>query len=387
MVDFMTYIPSSALISTGNSSTTPLAGGATFTGVGEFNTFPDVLLQVKTDVAGFVFFDFSPDGTNWDSTFPPNGFSVSAGISEFHTAVKGPRWFRVRFINGASAQSYLRMEIAYGVFRQGSLPVQTAVGADADATVVRPTDYDNELVLSLRSGSSASLKFGYNDDVDSAAEEVIASFGGTFTPLVTASTLDFVSDDAADAAAGTGARSLFVQGIDADRKSQFEFVTMNGTTTVTTANTWLGVNRVVVFSSGTGQTNAGNISCTDTSGATNQARIPSGTGVTQQMIFHTQDGYDGLIKRVAFNVLKLGGGGSPRVTIYLRVWNPKITDSNYVLRRYKLDTSVDNDLGRKYDIPIRLDPTDVAWFTVETDQNNTIVDGEFDVIEVVKETT
>lgn len=383
----MTYIPSSAIISTGNSSTTPLSGGATFTGVGEFNTSPNVMLQVKTDAAGFVFFDFSPDGVNWDSTFPPNGFSVAAGISEFHTAVKGPRWFRVRFVNGAAAQSFLRLEIAYGVFSQGNLPLRAAIGADADATVVRPTNPSNETVLGLRSGETASLKFGFNNNIGTAGEEVIASFGGTFTPLVSATTLTLVSANTADTLAGNGARSLLIQGIDANRKSQFEFINLNGATPVVTVNTWLGVNRIVVYSSGSSKANVGNITCTATTGGTTQAHIPPFSSITQQLIFHTQAGFDGLINRVSFNVLKTAAGTAPRVTISMRIWNPNITDTNYLIRRFKIDTSVTNDIERKYELPIRLDPTDVVWFTLETDQNNTIVDGEVDIIEVVRETT
>jgi len=66
----------------------------------------------------------------------------------------------------------------------------------------------------------------------------------------------------------------------------------------------------------------------------------------------------------------------------MNVWNPKVTNSRYVLRRYKLDTAVFNDLVRTYKIPIKLDPTEVVWMTAETTQNATIVDGEMDILEV-----
>ena len=72
--------------STVNSTTTPLTGSATFTGTWELTEAPEVAVQCKSDVAGTLYFDFSPDGTNVDSTFPVNGFTVSAGVSEFHRA-------------------------------------------------------------------------------------------------------------------------------------------------------------------------------------------------------------------------------------------------------------------------------------------------------------
>lgn len=124
------------LSSTVNSSTTPLSGGATFTGTGEQNFFPDVMASCYADVAGTLYFDFSIDGTNW-RTFPTTGFTVSAGIHEFHTAVKGPRYFRARYINGGSAQATFQLKVYYGTFRQPSAPIGTTISSDADATVTK----------------------------------------------------------------------------------------------------------------------------------------------------------------------------------------------------------------------------------------------------------
>lgn len=124
------------LSSTVNSSTTPLAGGATFTGTAEQNYFPDVMASCYADVAGQMYFDFSIDGTNW-RTFPSAGFTVSAGIHEFHTAVKGPRYFRVRFINGAVAQATFQLAVYFGTFRQPSSPVGTTISSDNDAQVTK----------------------------------------------------------------------------------------------------------------------------------------------------------------------------------------------------------------------------------------------------------
>ena len=99
------------------------------------------------------------------------------------------------------------------------------------------------------------------------------------------------------------------------------------------------------------------------------------------MIYFNPDGVQGQIRGLSFSVLKLSGGSTPRVTIRLRVWNPKITNSTYVIRRFNLDTSSSTDITRTYDVPIKLDPTDVLWATIETNTNNTIVDGSIDVIQ------
>ena len=119
--------------SSGNTSTTPLGSSATFTGTGEQNEYPDVMVSLTTDNTGTLYFDFSPDGTNW-STFPVNGFAVASGVHEFHTALKGPRYFRARLVNDAGAQSYLRLYTYYGNFSKiPNAPLNQTIGDDSDA--------------------------------------------------------------------------------------------------------------------------------------------------------------------------------------------------------------------------------------------------------------
>jgi len=123
--------------STLNVTTTPLNAGATYTGTSELSKEPDVLVSCKTDQAGKLYFDFSNDNINWD-TFPPNGFDVSAGIHELHNAVKGLRYFRVRFINtSVSNQTYLRIYTYYGVYKQLNAPLNSTVTSDADSAITR----------------------------------------------------------------------------------------------------------------------------------------------------------------------------------------------------------------------------------------------------------
>ena len=125
------------IVSVLNNSTTPLLAGTAFTGSTEHNPLPDVMVSCKTDQSGTLLFDFSNDGTNWD-TFPSAGFTITANIHEFHTAVKGARYFRVRLVNSSgSNQTYLRLYTYYGTYRQGNLPLNQSIAADADAVITR----------------------------------------------------------------------------------------------------------------------------------------------------------------------------------------------------------------------------------------------------------
>jgi len=373
--------PSGNSVSIVNSTTVALADAEVFTGEWEdVDSARDVVISVSTDQDGTYSIQFSPDGINQDSTLTRYYRTNQINVPHRFTVTRS--FFRIVFTNDSgSDQTYLRLQTHIGSYSNLNAPLDSTLSQDFDSVAVRPTDPNSEIVLGTRQGQSAFLKFGFNDDVDTSAEEVIASFGGTFTPLTTASTLILVSSSASDTSAGTGARTLFLEGLSSTREYQFEFITMNGTTNVTTVNSYLGVNRIVVFSSGSGMTNAGNISCTATTGGSNQAYVPTGTGVTQQLIYFNPDGVQGQIRGLSFSVLKLSGGSAPRVTIRLRVWNPKITNSTYVIRRFNLDTSSSTDITRIYDVPIKLDPTDVLWATIETNTNNTIVDGSMDVIQ------
>lgn len=109
-----------------------------YVGVAILNNQPGVMVSCKSDQDGTLFFDFSTDNAvdNYD-TFPSNGFNVTS-FHEFHTAVKGPRYFRVRFENGSGVlTTSFRVYTYFGVFRQGNLPLNQNISDDADSTVVR----------------------------------------------------------------------------------------------------------------------------------------------------------------------------------------------------------------------------------------------------------
>lgn len=100
--------------------------------------------------------------------------------------------------------------------------------------------------------------FFNNPDVDSATTpEVIWPVGGLITQPTSAGATTLVSTSANDAAAGTGARTVLVYGLDANYMKKTEVVTLNGTTPVTCVNNYLRINQMTVLTAGTGKTNAG----------------------------------------------------------------------------------------------------------------------------------
>ena len=108
-------------------------------------------------------------------------------------------------------------------------------------------------------GYSMVNKFGYNSSIGSLSFETIWETGNDYPWQTAQATLDVVSDDTDDDVAGTGARTLRIQGLDGSYNLVEETVDMDGTTTVTTTQTFLRVFRMSVETAGTSGNNIGNI--------------------------------------------------------------------------------------------------------------------------------
>jgi hypothetical protein len=90
-------------------TTTPLDANASFTSSSfdlssyEWRHF---IATVYADQAGTLYVEQSPDGTNWDIS---ESLSVSAGVGASLEVVIKSRYVRVRYVNGATAQSVFRL--------------------------------------------------------------------------------------------------------------------------------------------------------------------------------------------------------------------------------------------------------------------------------------
>ena len=124
-------------------------------------------------------------------------------------------------------------------------------------------------------------KFGYNSAVGTSYETVTDL--GTNNLPTSAAVVSVVSASTADTSAGTGARTVEIQGLDADYNLKTETVTMNGQTAVTTTATFIRVFRMRVATAGTGEVNAGNI--TASIGGSDVARILADEGQTLMAVY------------------------------------------------------------------------------------------------------
>jgi hypothetical protein len=144
-------------------------------------------------------------------------------------------------------------------------------------------------------GYSMVNKFGYNSSIGSGAFETIWETGNDYPWQSSAVTVDVVSDDTNDDVAGTGARTLRIQGLDGSYNLAEETVDMDGTTTVTTTQTFLRVFRMSVETAGTSGNNEGTITVTYTGGSDVAATITEGNGQTLMTLYTIPAGYTGYL--------------------------------------------------------------------------------------------
>jgi len=250
-------------------------------------------------------------------------------------------------------------------------------------------DHNSEYRYGVALGNVAEAttwnKFGYNLDIDTANEEIIASFGGVFDPttdvMTTAQTFTITYNNATDGAGTTGATQLFFTYLDENLDSLQALHVLGGTGSDVTTFTGLGINRVVVLACGSLGYNASDITITATTDGTTQAQIPAEGSVTQQGIFHSQVNHAFMADWLRFNVLKLSGGGAPKVTIKGYSWS-RVTLTRYEVFRDQIDTSVENHIELSPSQPFVIGGREVLYFTASTDANNTQVKCRFSGVEL-----
>ena len=110
-------------------------------------------------------------------------------------------------------------------------------------------DFNVELAAGNLTKYSVIHKFGTNENVGTSFVPI--SRGGVYQVPTTATALEVVSSDANDTAAGSGARTVTIIGLDSNWVEVSQTVSMNGTTAVAIPTSLTRVYRATVATSGT----------------------------------------------------------------------------------------------------------------------------------------
>lgn len=304
--------PNSAFVSSKNSSTASLGGGATYTGTAEdCSQYASVKIFVDSDVDGTLKMQLSSDGTNWDRS-KNVVIDQTIGSGHVHTLNIVSQYFRIVYVNGASAQGHFRLQTIFHKNAVGFLTSGTdeKISKVNDAQIVRVgNDPIFDFSRSLYSDKIAIHKFGANDLIPAGRRD-IWSYGATDTGNTdypwpdTAETITVesssVNDDAAPA---TGAQTVCVQGLDTNWDLVEETIALDGTTPVTSSTTFTRVYRVYVLDVGTYTgSNDGAITVKHSTSGDVLAYIAAGLGQTQLTMYTIPNGYTGYIRHAHASV-------------------------------------------------------------------------------------
>lgn len=128
-----------------------------------------------------------------------------------------------------------------------------------------------------------------------------------FPYFAAAHPLQLSSASANDTAAGTGARTVVLTGLDANYNQIIETVTMAGVTPVLTVNSFLRINRAAVATSGTfATTNLGDITVAQSGGTNVQGIIRAGIGIMASGVYTVPAGFSAQVTLVQFSMAGSG---------------------------------------------------------------------------------
>jgi hypothetical protein len=238
--------------------------------------------------------------------------------------------------------------------------------------VANPVPFYTQVAQGLIPGYSSFSVFGYNPDLDQVEESVWPD-GGTVPHPTSASQLTIASTNANDdgSPAGTGARTVYIEGLDGNYNTVSETVVMNGTSGVTTSNSYLYINNFYVATVGSGGANAGEI----TAKLSTTLYDIIGTGENQRTTGHycVPAGYTAYLNNGIFSAGQ--ASGSTAVTGYL-----KSHGTDGIVRTVAVTTL--NNGSAQYDFvnPVRIPEKNCIGATAIGAANNNSVSSMFNIL-------
>jgi len=232
--------------------------------------------------------------------------------------------------------------------------------------------------MGLIPGYENILRYGRNPDVDSGtAPEDVWDGGGLYTgqPLhaAAAEVVQVFSSSALDTAAGTGARSIRITGLNELWQYTTEVIVLNGVTPVPTVSLWRRVWLGEVLTAGTGGGNAGTITCRNSpTVATVFFIMPIGRNRTASGVYTVPEGKILFAHNVNVKIARANAGtGTAEYSVRVRAEN-----SVYQAVRYN---SVTTSYVDTYDLALTPLPArvDIKAVCESSSDNDTSISASF----------
>jgi len=292
----MSYLSQRNKVSTANATTTPLNAGVSYTGTWEdVSLYDSITAACLTDQNGTMQIQFSADGSTVHSSL---SFTLTANTNEVHRIVVTRRYLRV-IVNNTSAvnQTSLTLQCLLGEQTQLTSSINSTIQSDADASVVRPLDFNLLLSEGLYQNRSIVIKDGFNDDIDTGSvPEDITNEGGTYAGFPTGAV---EAGELVVSGADTGTVYYFYLAASTDTDYTFGSKAITGAGTYALGHNVWRCNFMYFIASSATATNVGTITMRNTVTTTNVfCVIPIGYGQTYCSAYTVPAGSSVYIDRV-----------------------------------------------------------------------------------------
>jgi hypothetical protein len=163
--------------------------------------------------------------------------------------------------------------------------------------------FQQDIALGNIPGRVPANKFGATNNADSGVATDVWDGANTSDNIATwpqptaARSHSVASSSASDASGGTGAQTVRIYGLkDWNSKEVSEDVVLNGTTGVTTVNSYVVIHRMKVLTCGSAGPNAGDIKATAAVDGTVTAMMLAGEGQTLMAVYGVPSGQTALLQ-------------------------------------------------------------------------------------------
>ncbi len=241
-----------------------------------------------------------------------------------------------------------------------------------------------EAPAGLIDGMSSVNKFGRTTNVDSGQDTDI--WDGARTPanrIWVAPTIaqihDITSDDNSDRPASDGMHTMRIFGLDSNFEQIQEDITLNGTTSVQTVNSYIRIYRAYGLTWGSQQQNDGNISIEAQTDGTITAEILEGNNQTLMAIYSVPADYTYFITKVWYS---LNRNSPSNVSFDFRLLvknNIDVANSGYNTKLIQGGYINNNYVSHEYNPYIKInEKSDIVVRAADCTDNNTDVSAGFD---------
>lgn len=242
------------------------------------------------------------------------------------------------------------------------------------------SDTDDYLLKVARGqvgGGRVIYRFGFHADIDvnNPAQDVMPTNGLYEGFVDVAEELQLSSNQASDAAGGTGAQVVRVRGLikpDGTAEGDRDIV-LNGTTPVTVpGGPYLRANQLVTLVGGTANGNEGTISLNGATSSSLFCSIEPGKGQSQYAVYTVPANKTLFLKQTRLQIVRTNGSAGSaetalKVKFFGSVWQCPIAPTVSNSMSYQVDNVWVKISGR----------TDIKWQVIDVSDNNTTADADF----------